>query len=148
MPTVLITGGTGLIGKKLTSHLISRKYDVIILTRKPVSAKAAQGITYAVWDIKTQQADNSAVAKADYIIHLAGAGVMDKKWTARYKREIEESRTKSSQLLLSSLQKTTNNVKAVVSVSAIGWYGEDPKQTLPDWHGFKETDEADPGFLG
>ncbi|MEO6455003.1 MAG: TIGR01777 family oxidoreductase [Ginsengibacter sp.] len=148
MPTVLITGGSGLIGKNLTTHLISRGYQVIILTRKPVADKLNEGITYALWDIEKQQIDTDAVAKADFIIHLAGEGVMDKRWTARYKQKIEESRTKSSKLILTALQQTNNKVKAVLSVSAIGWYGENPKQHLPAWHGYKESDEADTGFLG
>lgn len=148
MPTVLITGGTGLIGKNLTSHLISKGYDVIILTRKFPANKKIPGITYALWNIKDQQIDEDAIAKADYIIHLAGAGVMDKRWTAHYKKEIAESRIQSSQLIIKSLQQIANNVKAVVSASAIGWYGEDPHQSKTAWNGFKETDAADNSFLG
>ncbi|MEO6328606.1 MAG: TIGR01777 family oxidoreductase [Ginsengibacter sp.] len=148
MPTVLITGGTGLIGKNLTSHLINRRYNVVILTRKPVTNKTKEGITYATWDIEKPQIDNDAIAKADYIIHLAGAGVMDKRWTADYKKEIAESRTKSGHLIVNALQQTNNKVKAIIAVSAIGWYGENPKQHLPAWDGFKESDWPDMGFLG
>ena len=148
MPTVLITGGTGLIGKFLTSHLTSRGYEVIILTRKLVASNTKEGISYAIWNVESQQIDIDALVKADYIIHLAGAGVMDKRWTAGYKKEIVESRTKSSQLLLSALQQNSNKVKAVLSVSAIGWYGQNPDEALPLWSGFIETDEADSGFLG
>ncbi len=148
MPVVLISGGTGLIGKNLTSHLISRGYEVIILSRKQVTGNTQQGVSYSVWNIKTSQIDKDVVAKADYIINLAGAGVMDKRWTAGYKKEIEESRIKSGELIVEALQQTNNKVNTVVSASAIGWYGKDPKQISTGANGYIESDEADTGFLG
>jgi uncharacterized protein len=85
-----------------------------------------------------------AVKKADAIIHLAGAGVMDKKWDDTYKKEIEESRTQSSALLINTLQKIDHKVKVILSASAIGWYGEDK---IPN-HYFTENENADEAFLG
>ncbi len=148
MPAVLITGGTGLIGRNLTSHLINRGYDVIILTRKPENEEKEKQITYALWDINKEKIDQNALSKADYIIHLAGAGVMDKRWTSAYKKQIVESRTKSSQLIIKSLQQNENKVKAVISASAIGWYGKDPSPVMQPWQGFKESDKPDTEFLG
>jgi uncharacterized protein (TIGR01777 family) len=146
MQTVLITGGTGLIGKQLTNKLQQKGYTVIILTRKfpanNVSIK--EGISYAIWDVDKRQIDIAAIQKADYIIHLAGAGVVDKKWTAAYKKEIQDSRTKSSELIIEALKNNANKVKAVVSASAIGWYGADKNPAVP----FVETDKADTIFLG
>ena len=144
METVLITGGTGLIGKAVTAHLLSRGYGVIVLTRQLPKERAQQNIEYALWNVKTQHIDIAAVQKADHIIHLAGAGVADKKWTAAYKKEIEESRTESSKLLIEALKNNTNKVKTIVSASAIGWYGEDAAAQKP----FIETDVAGTGFLG
>ncbi len=83
MPTVLITGGSGLVGKNLTSHLINKGYQVIILSRNSRNQIKNPQLNYAVWNIKKQQIDLNAVLKADYIIHLAGAGVMDKRWTKK-----------------------------------------------------------------
>ena len=148
MPTVLITGGSGLIGKNLTSHLISKGYQVIILSRKPHTDIKNPQISHAVWNIQEQQIDLKAVAKADYIIHLAGAGVMDKRWTERYKKQIVESRTKSSQLLIKALRENTNKVKVVVSASAIGWYGQNPFRSLSEVQEFTEVDRATTDFLG
>ncbi len=88
MPTVLITGGSGLIGKSLTSHLINKGYQVIILSRNSRNQIKNPQLNYAVWDIKKQHIDLNAIVKADYIIHLAGAGVMDKRWTKNYKEQI------------------------------------------------------------
>jgi len=142
MQTVLITGGTGLVGKALTSLLIKKGYKVIILTRKINSNNLEDSnISYALWDIKKQLIDNEAIAKADYIIHLAGAGVMDKKWTEEYKKEIISSRIDSATLITNSLKNNTNKVKAVISASAIGWYkASDTVHT--------EDEPADDSFLG
>ncbi|MEJ7587217.1 MAG: TIGR01777 family oxidoreductase [Ferruginibacter sp.] len=146
MQTVLVTGGTGLIGKKLSRHLAGKGYQVIILTRKiPVAQPADPNISYALWDVEKQTIDRDAVQKAGSIIHLAGAGVVDKKWTEKYKDEIIKSRTESSALLVHTLQTTGHEVKVVVSASAIGWYGEDPP---PGKNGFIESDKPAPGFLG
>jgi len=146
MNTVLLTGGTGLVGRSLTRHLIAKGYKVIILTRK-LPAAAKEQVEYAVWDITSNTINLQAIQKADYIIHLAGAGVVDKRWTDAYKKEIRNSRTQSSALLVATLQNNTNKVKAVISASAIGWYGADAISAGKQHH-FLETDKAAAGFLG
>ncbi len=147
MAVVLISGGTGLIGTKLTSHLIERNYEVIILSRNKRNSSVNPKISYSFWDIKKQVIDSVVIQKADYIIHLAGAGVMDKKWTKEYKQQIMDSRTKSSALLIKSLSESEHRVKSFIAASAIGWYGAD---TYPLVHknGFIETDPPDKSFLG
>jgi hypothetical protein len=144
MQTVLITGGSGLIGKRLTLHLTQKGYDVIILTRSAKEKDKAEKVSYATWDIRNQTIDRKAIESADMIIHLAGAGVVDKRWTEDYKKEIVESRTLSSKLIIDSLTQYPNKVKAIVSASAIGWYGPDKAGHLP----FVETDPPAPDFLG
>ena len=144
MSYILITGGTGLVGKSLTKYLVSKGYQIIILTRSLKNTILQPGVEYALWDVKKESIDLSAVKKADFIIHLAGAGVVDKKWTAAYKKEILESRTQSSKLLVNTLKENSHSVKAIVSSSAIGWYGEDKTPGFA----FTETDPADEGFLG
>jgi uncharacterized protein (TIGR01777 family) len=147
MPTVLITGGTGVIGKNLTGHLIAKGYEVIILSRKDTVPPDSKQVTYALWDINKNKIDESAIAQADYIIHLAGAGVADKRWTKKRKNEILGSRVKSSELLVRALKEIDNQVKAVISASAIGWYGED-NVTITGKEGFKETAPPSKDFLG
>jgi uncharacterized protein len=125
MQTVLIAGGTGLIGKALSKHLINNNYKVIVLSRKVVAGGGGvigDSISFAKWDVKKQQIDGLALQQADYIINLAGAGVMDKKWTAAYKKEIVSSRVDSAKLIADSLKNNVNKVKAVINASAIGWY--------------------------
>lgn len=150
MPTVIITGGTGLIGKALGQALLKKGYSVIILTRAIPSSDSntqpGEKIKYAKWNIERQTIDETAIAGADYIIHLAGAGVADKRWTEKRKQEIVDSRVNSGKLIVDSLIKIPNKVKAVVSASAIGWYGADP--TIPNPKPFAESDPADSSFLG
>ena len=149
MTTVLITGGTGMIGKVLTKELLARNYRVIILTRdQKISNRPApiSNLVYSNWDIEKQTIDNSVIQQADYIIHLAGAGIADHRWTEKRKKEIVDSRVKSSELIIKALKQNPNKVKAVVSASAIGWYGTDP--VIPNPKPFTEIDEADESFLG
>jgi uncharacterized protein (TIGR01777 family) len=144
MRTILITGGTGLVGKALTEQLIEKNYQVIILTRTIKDVATQKNISYALWNVKEQKIDASALKKADAIIHLAGAGVMDKKWIPAYKQEIRDSRIKSSDLILKTLKTIEHKVQVIVSASAIGWYGEDKTEG----HFFSENENADPAFLG
>lgn len=147
MPSVLITGGTGTIGKRLSALLIEKGYQVTILTRD--AAKAARPgapLSYALWDIDKSEIDVSAVIKADCIIHLAGAGVAEKRWTKKRKQKIIDSRTKSSGLLVKTLRENKTGVKVVISSSATGWYGEDTTASMQN--GFREDAPPAGDFLG
>lgn len=150
MPTVIITGGTGLVGKALGQALLKKSYSIIILTRGGSSdvnsSQDIGGIRYAKWDIEKQIIDKEAIAEADYIIHLAGAGVADKRWTKKRKQEILNSRVNGCKLIVDALKTTTNKVKAVVSASAIGWYGPDP--IIPNPKPFEEGNAPNNDFLG
>jgi uncharacterized protein (TIGR01777 family) len=119
MATVLISGGTGLIGRKLSKMLRERGYDVRILSRKP-----SNNNNFIHWDINKNFIQESALQNVDTIIHLAGEGIADKRWTEERKKEILESRIKSTQLLFNLLSKTNHQVKQFISASAIGYYSE------------------------
>ncbi len=144
MAVVLITGGTGLVGRALLKALSDKGYSCIVLTRGTPSDRG--NLRYANWDPAKGLIEEKALAEADYIIHLAGAGVADKRWTAARKKEILDSRVQSGQLLLHKLAQVPNKVKAFISASAIGWYGPDPQ--LPNLRPFTETAPADDSFLG
>jgi len=159
MSTILITGGTGLIGTALTQLLTRKGHRVIILSRNANVAKGrpSAGLPEqagpahprpeaAHWDPSTGIIDAAAVSQADYIIHLAGAGVADKRWSAKRKKVIEDSRVDGCKLLVKALREQPNHVRAVISSSAIGWYGPDP--VVPNPHPFEETAPADKDFLG
>ena len=146
MKTVIITGGTGLIGKQLSALLIKKGYSVIIFSHSQQSGNGQTNPSIAHWDVAAGEIDKDAIARADYIIHLAGAGVADKRWTKERKKEIVESRTKSCALLVKALQEIQNNVTAVVSSSAIGWYGADTNASRKN--GFTENELSSTDFLG
>ncbi|HVZ56966.1 MAG TPA: TIGR01777 family oxidoreductase [Chitinophagaceae bacterium] len=151
MAIFLLAGGSGLIGSELAEALVKRGDQVIILTRgsrnQPAATAGKEGsIRYAAWDPAAGRIDEESVAQADYIVNLAGAGVADKRWTAGRKREIRESRTGSADMLVRALRDLPNRVRAVISLSAIGWYGPDPAAGAR--HPFVETDPAATDFLG
>lgn len=144
MATIVITGGTGMIGTALSKILAEKGHQVVVLTRK---AKPAKGtIQYKEWNVEKGTIDASAITEADYIVHLAGANVAEGRWTQKRKKEIIGSRVKSGGLLVKALHHHPNNIKAVISVSAQGWYGPDPQ--VPNPRPFTENDPAHTDFLG
>jgi uncharacterized protein (TIGR01777 family) len=144
MAKILITGGTGLVGKALTKMLLSRGHQVTILTRKIPTQAPVTGIQYAIWDLTLGKIDKTALDETEYIIHLAGAAVVEKKWTARYKKEIIDSRTRGMDIIADLLKNNSHQLKAVISASAIGWYGPDQSTGIS----FSESAPAAKDFLG
>ncbi len=127
--------------------LVANGHDVIILTRNPLPADMLpKNVQHAKWDLSKKFIDPIAFASADHIIHLAGAGVADKRWNAKRKAEIVSSRADSGALLVHTLQTQTNKIRSVHSASGIGWYGADTNKSLEQ--GFTEEDPADTAFLG
>ena len=118
---ILLTGGSGFIGKNLSDLLINQGYTISILTR--TERKSSATITYYKWNIENNYIDEAAVLKADYIIHLAGEGIAEKKWSNKRKKEIIDSREKPIELICSVLKKHNKSLDAFVSASAVGIYG-------------------------
>ncbi len=116
---ILITGASGLVGKRLTELLLQKGYQVFHLGR---SNKGGSVPTF-LWDVEKQVIDSAALANVDTVIHLAGAGVADKRWTTDRKKEILESRTKSTALLFEVLKTEEHHVTTFISASAVGYYG-------------------------
>ncbi len=146
MQTVLLTGGTGLIGTALAKALVNKGYKVVIATRQKQATSSNSNVQYTYWNIEKQVIDKETISATDYIIHLAGAGVADKRWTKKRKQEIVDSRVQSGKLIVNSLQTIPNKVKAVISASAIGWYGPDAIVSNPN--PFTEKAIANTDFLG
>ncbi len=138
MGTVLITGGTGLVGNQLSRLLKQSGYNVLHLSRKE-NLKAT--FPAYEWNIEAGTIDNRALEKADYIVHLAGAGVADSLWTAARKRLIIDSRVKSALLLQKKLKEIGKSPKAIICASASGFYGNRGGKLL------EETATAGEGFL-
>ncbi len=140
MKTVLITGGTGLIGRQLANQLRAKGYRVTLLSRTP---KAHAEFTTYGWNHDTGFLDTCAITEADYIIHLAGANLGEKRWTPKRQQEIVDSRVRSGELLYHALKTEPHHVKAFISASAIGYYGAQTTETI-----FTETDSPATDFLG
>jgi uncharacterized protein (TIGR01777 family) len=141
MAIIGITGGTGTIGRTLCKYLLDKGHQVIVLCRA-VPRQKQKDIQYALWNPHKRELDATALANAEYLINLAGAGVADKRWSVSRKKEIAESRIASCETLVQFLQTKPNKVKGVVSMSAIGWYGPDRGKV------FTEDDSPYEDFLG
>jgi len=149
MATILLSGGTGMIGMHLQKFLTEKGYSLIVLTRdesNPPAVMQDKNISYTKWNVEKGEIDHNAIASADHIIHLAGANIAEKRWTDKRKKEIVESRTQSAALLIKAIKEVPNKIKAVVSASAIGWYGADTNESRQ--YGFKEDAPAADIFLG
>ena len=118
---VLITGGTGFVGRSLTDLLLRNGFSVSILSRSKRQDK--KDISYYIWDIKNQTIEDAAVNNADYIIHLAGENIAGERWTEKRKKAIVASREDSIKLIHNVLAKQNHKVSAFISASAIGIYG-------------------------
>ena len=124
--SILIAGGSGLVGSRLIELLDPEEYDIHILSRR---SSNKNGIKSFTWDFDKMTIDEDAV-KVDYIINLNGAGIADKRWTDPRKKLLIESRVKSAQLIKSALEKTGHKIKAYLSASAVGYYGDRKNEEL------------------
>ncbi|GAA4375811.1 TIGR01777 family oxidoreductase [Hymenobacter koreensis] len=117
---VLISGGRGLIGMRLSEMLIDAGYEVAHLSRQ-----TSRGHYCSFrWDPATGQIDEGAIAYPDYVVNLAGSSVSEGKWTEERKRDIMASRVGGTNLLARELREKPHHVKAFISASAIGIYGD------------------------
>lgn len=118
---VLIAGGSGLVGKRLSQLLIEAGYEVIILSRS--KKEGSKGLKYVSWSPQNQTISEDALT-ADHVINLAGAGIADRPWTKSRKKELIDSRLNSTSFLSEYYSKNKNNIKTYIGASAIGYYGE------------------------
>ncbi|WP_426668991.1 TIGR01777 family oxidoreductase [Mucilaginibacter sp. McL0603] len=126
---ILITGGTGLIGKLMTDKLIDLGYQVSYLSRKPGNNPNVK--TY-LWDIVKGRIDENCIDDIDAVLHLAGAGIADKRWTDKRKKEIIESRTKSIGMIYRLIKNKPNKINTIISASAIGYYSNRGDELLTE----------------
>ena len=128
---VLITGGSGFIGKKLTELLQRNGYSVSILTRRGGNFG---NVSTFKWDPMNGMIEDEALEGLFAIIHLAGAGVADKKWSKQRKQDIIDSRVKSANLIYQKLKdkKEGERPEVFISASGVGYYGYDTGSILLD----------------
>lgn len=138
MQNILITGGSGLIGTALTSFLQEKGFNVAWLSR---GQQQKSSVRVFRWDVAARKIDADAITWADVIIHLAGEGIADKRWTNTRKKQIIDSRTNSTSLLIEAMQRHPHHIKTIIAASAIGFYGETADIPITEQH------EAGDGFL-
>jgi uncharacterized protein (TIGR01777 family) len=128
MKTILIAGGTGLVGQLLAQTLKNEGYKIRLISRsKPVNSV----FPTFLWNVEKGVADGNAFKEVDIVINLAGSGVADKLWTERRKKEITESRVKSNQLLAYCF-KNYHRPALYISAGAIGFYGHREDEILTE----------------
>ena len=140
MEKVLITGGSGLIGRRLSFLLKCRGYEVRILSR---SNNPKNNYKTFVWNVSEQYINDSAYEGLKHIIHLAGAGIADKRWSEKRKKEIIASRVASTNLLYNTVKRLKTPLNSFISASATGYYGAITSETI-----FEEKDKPAKDFLG
>ncbi len=136
MNKILITGGTGLVGRYLQKKLQEKNYSVVILTRNPTLKNEFK------WNIAEEYIDDAAFKDITHIIHLAGAGIADKRWTDKRKQELINSRVKSANLLFKKVKELEINLKGFISASGIGYYGAITSDKI-----FTEEDKPENDFI-
>ena len=133
---VAIAGASGLIGSAVAESMSSDGHEVLRLVRRPVSASDE-----VEWDPTGGSVDLEALAGVDAVVHFAGAGVGDRRWTASYKRKIRDSRVLGTQTLARAMARLDPRPQVFVCGSAIGYYGETGD------HPVDESSPAGDGFL-
>jgi len=136
---VLISGGSGLVGTALSKKLIAAGYEVNILSRSPGEK---EGVRAYEWNIEKTEIDMEAYKGVSAIIHLAGAGIADSRWTNNRKEVLIDSRVESARLLYLGAVKAGIKLSAFVSASGINYYGSQ----ISD-HIFIETDPPTSEFI-
>ena len=117
---VLITGGSGLIGSKLTKKLLNSGFEVVHLTR---AKNSKHDIKTYEWDWGKNYLDEKCLENTKHIIHLAGAGIAEKPWTTRRKEIIVKSRVLTTRLIHKAIEENNHDITSFVTASGIGFYG-------------------------
>lgn len=138
---VAITGSNGLIGAALVGSLLADGHQVLRLTRGQTRGGAGDGTESASWDPAAGTVQPGAFEGADAVVHLAGAGVGDKRWSEAYKREIRDSRVIGTAAIARAVAETRDRPRVLISGSAVGYYGETGDRVVV------ESDPAGDDFL-
>lgn len=130
---IIITGGAGLIGRKLATDLIAANHEVIVLTRNPRSARRIPPeVRLVQWDGVSATGWGELADGADAIVNLAGEGIADGRWSAARKERIYSSRVNAGQAVMEAIRAAKVKPKVVVQASAVGYYGPSGDQVLTE----------------
>jgi len=136
---ILVAGGSGLIGSRLSEYLSEDKYEFHILSRSKKQDR--NNLKFFLWNTEEKTMDKAAFDGVDTVINLAGAGIADKRWTATRKKEILNSRLDSIKTLEAGLAQLDKLPELYIGASAVGYYGNQGEKALT------ENDKPGTGFL-
>lgn len=120
---VIVTGGTGLIGRALVSHLAAADHEVIVLSRDPGSASLPAGVQVCAWDAKSSDGWETLIDRDTAIVNLAGENIAAGRWTRRRKERIRGSRVAAGKAVLQAVERASPVPSVVIQASAVGYYG-------------------------
>lgn len=124
MSSVIITGGTGLIGRALAAGLVGAGYEVVVLSRSPERATGLPpGVRVERWDAHSAEGWGHLVEGADAIVNLAGENIAAGRWTAAHKQRVRDSRINAGRAVVQAVQQAARKPRVVVQASGIGYYG-------------------------
>lgn len=130
---VIITGGSGLIGRALARDLGAAGHDVVVLTRDPGRAgRLPPGVRAAKWDGRTAQGWSALLDADTAIVHLAGESIAEGRWTAEKKRRIRDSRVVSGQAVMDAIREAPARPRVLIQSSAVGYYGPRGDEVIPE----------------
>lgn len=132
---VIVTGGTGLIGRILVDQLASDGHEVIVLSRNPGHAKSySQVVRLVEWDARTPQGWSEWVDGAEVVVNLAGAGLADWLWTKSRKQILHDSRVQAGHAVAEAVAMAEHKPKVVIQASAVGYYGPRGDEPIKEDH--------------
>ena len=136
---VIISGGTGLIGRPLSAALLADGHEVTVLSRDPIEVlDMPSGVLLYRWNIQNTEGWGHLLDGADAVINLAGAGIGDKRWSSKRKEEIRRSRIQAGRVILDAFQAAKERPGVLIQASAVGYYG-------PQDNDVEITEDAPPG---
>jgi uncharacterized protein (TIGR01777 family) len=133
MKTFAITGATGLIGSLLHEELTSQKQNVIVLTRNPSKVREnIPGTRYFKWDVYDNSFWKQIMNEVDVVVHLAGAPIIEKRWTKKRKKVLYDSRVKSTQIIVDAIAQAKNKPNLLIVSSGVNYYGSNLEETFTE----------------
>jgi uncharacterized protein len=136
---IVITGGTGFVGKALTNKLLELGHEVIILTRKKTSVRNSSSLTYVEW-LTNNSNPVRELHNIDVVVNLAGESINSGRWTSERKDRILQSRLNATEEILAIMSKLEQKPKVLINASAIGYYGTSLTETFTEEQTIPGTD--------
>ena len=132
---IVITGGSGLIGRKLIEELLRAPHKVTVLSRRPENVrKIFPAVHGEIWDAKTSNGLSSVLNGADAVINLAGESIAAKRWTQIHKERILSSRMETTQAIIDAIRQVKQKPSVLLNASAVGYYGNVPEGDVTEEH--------------